>query len=113
MNNSNYLETLDALLSDSAPSKDKVLGLMEDTMTFFRKIKTKLESDDPAAQKEAFDETMEMKAILESKMQVMAEKNGLTMAELAQLAENTDVMPPEDLDALESVKAKLQQIQNE
>jgi hypothetical protein len=48
MNNNNYLETLNQLFSDSVPSKDKVLGLMDDTMTFFRRIKTKLESNDPA-----------------------------------------------------------------
>jgi hypothetical protein len=113
MNNNNYLETLNQLFSDSAPSKDKVLGLMDDTMTFFRKIKTKLESDNPAVQKEAFEETMEMKRILESKMRTMAEKTGLDMEELAALADNTNQMSPEDLEALEAAKAKLRQIQDE
>jgi len=113
MNNNNYLETLNQLFSDSPPSKDKVLGIMDDTMTFFRKIKTKLESEDPAEQKAAFEETMEMKRILESKMRAMAEKTGLDMEQLAALAENTKNMSPEDLNALEEAKAKLRQIQEE
>jgi hypothetical protein len=113
MNNNNYLETLNQLFSDSVPSKDKVLGLMDDTMTFFRRIKTKLESNDPAVQKEAFEETMEMKRILETKMRAMAEKTGLDMEQLAALAENTNDMSLEDLNALEAAKAKLRQIQEE
>jgi hypothetical protein len=113
MRNNNYLETLNQLFSDTAPSKEKVMGLMDETMTFFRRIKTKLESEDPAKQKEAFEETMEMKRILESKMQGLAEKTGLDMNQLAALAENTNNMSPEDLEALEAAKAKLQQIQDE
>src|SRR5579862_6997420 len=113
MNNNDYLDSLDQLLSGSNPSREQVLGMMDETMSFFREIKAKLESNDPATQKEAFEETMAMKGILESKMRAMAEKSGLNLAELAAFVENANNMPSEDMDTLATVKAKLSQIQKE
>jgi hypothetical protein len=46
-------------------------------------------------------------------MRAMAEKTGLDMEQLAALAENTNDMSLEDLNALEAAKAKLRQIQEE
>lgn len=113
MSSNNYLDTLGQLFSGSAPSKEKVLGLMDETLSFFREIKAKLESNDPAKQKEAYEETMEMKRILESQMKTLSEKTGLNLAELAALAEDTNNMSPDERGAIEAAKAKLQQIQEE
>lgn len=108
-----YLDSLKTLFTDEAPSKEKVLGLMDETMSFFRQIKTKLESGDPEKQKEAFEDTMEMKQILESKMQGLAEKTGLNLTELAALAENMGNMSPEEQSAIQEAQNKLHQIQEE
>lgn len=113
MSSNNYLDTLGQLFSGSAPSKEKVLGLMDETLSFFREIKAKLESNDPAKQKEAYEETMEMKRVLESQMKTLSEKTGLNLAELAALAEDTNNMSPDERGVIEAAKAKLQQIQEE
>ena len=113
MSSNDYLDTIGQLFSGSAPSKEKVLGLMDETLSFFREIKAKLESNDPAKQKEAYEETMEMKRILESQMKTLSEKTGLNLAELAALADDTNNMSPDERGAIEAAKAKLQQIQEE
>lgn len=113
MSSNNYLDTLGQLFSGSTPSKEKVLGLMDETLSFFREIKAKLESNDPSKQKEAYEETMEMKRILESQMKTLSEKTGLNLAELAALADDTNNMSPDERGAIEAAKAKLQQIQEE
>lgn len=113
-NQSNYLETLDRVFDDSGtPSKDRLMNLMEETMSFFRQIKSKLESDDPAIQQEAYEETMEMKRVLESKMQALAEKTGLDIGQLAALAQDPKNMSQEERAALDEAKERLQKFQEE
>lgn len=108
-----YLETLNKAFDESvAPNKDKLMVLMDETMTFFQEIKAKLESKDPAVREAAFQETLEMKRILESKMRMLSEKTGLDAAQLAALAEDTNTMSPEERVAVEEVKTKFQQLQN-
>jgi len=111
---SKYLETLNQVFDESGfPSKEKVLGLMDETLSFFKQIQTKMKSGDPAAQKAAFEETLEMKRILEAKMQALTEKTGLDLRELAALSENPDNMSSEERTMLDAAKAKLERLQED
>jgi|GEM_PF-3671109 len=111
---SSYLDTLNQVFDEAgSPSKDKVLGLMDETMSFFREIKAKLESDDPAKQKEAYEETMEMKRLLEVKMQALSQRTGLDLSQLAAFAEDPSNLSPEEQSALEEAKSRLQKFQEE
>ncbi len=101
--NDNYLKTLAQLFDNpEVSSQDKVLNLMDETVNFIKDIKGKLESGDPEVQKEAFAETIEMKKLLESKMQGLADKTGLDIAQLASLAQNSNAMTAEQKSAIES-----------
>jgi hypothetical protein len=114
MANNNYLETLSGLFSETAsPSKEKVMGLMDETMQFFREIKEKLSSSDPEEQKKAFEETMEMKRILETKIKELTEKTGLSITELTALAEKPNAMKPEEKDIYAAAKARLELLKDE
>ncbi len=84
-----YLESLSQLLDGTESlSQEKVFGFMDETVHFIQEIKSKLESNDPDVQKQAFKETMEMKRVLESQMQSLAARTGLSPAELAAFANN-------------------------
>jgi hypothetical protein len=108
-----YIDNLNKIFEASgAPSQEKLMNLMDESMEFFREIKSKMESDDPEKREEALKETLEIKWILESKMQSLSEKTGLNMNQLAALAENTSRMSPEERSAIESAKAKFQAIQD-
>lgn len=112
--NKKYLDTISEVFDESgSPSKEKLMGLMDETMAFFQEIKAKMDSDDPAKQEEAIQETMAMKQLLESKMENLSEKTGLNINELAALAASPLAMSEEEREAIESAKAKLDQLQQE
>ena len=111
-NEKNYFDTLNKVFNgQTLPSQEEVLGLLDETLGFFRQIKTKLESTNPDEQQAAFEETMEMKRILESKMQSLAEQTGLNLTELAAFVENPNNMSEQERNTLEAVKTKLQDLQ--
>jgi len=108
-----YIDNLNKIFDTSgAPSQEKLMNLMDESLEFFREIKSKMESDDPEKREEALKETLEIKWLLESKMQSLCDKTGLNMSQLAALAENTSRMSPEERNAIESAKAKFQEIQD-
>jgi len=110
MNSNKYLDNLNSLFETSgSPSQDAVLGLMDETMAFLREIKAQLESNDPEKQRQAFEKTMEMKRLLEAKMQALCEKTGLDPSQLAALASDPRNLRPEEREMLEAAKAKFDQ----
>ena len=109
-NKSKYLETLNNTFKDGS-SKDTLLNLMDETVGFFRDLRSKMESNDPKDQEEAFAETMELKSLLESKIQSLCEMTGLNLNELAALSKNLNQMTPEEKDAVEAAQEKLKEFQ--
>jgi len=109
-NKSNYLEKLKKTL-EGGSSKDALLGLMDETVGFFRDLRSKLESNDPKDQENAFEETMEIKKMLESKIQSLCEMTGMSFDQLAALSKNLNQMTPEERQSVETAQAKLQEIQ--
>ena len=113
MNNKNrsLLESLDEAFSGSM-SQEKVLGLMDETMAFFRDIKEKMQ--DPEQRQAALEETMEIKRHLDAKMQLFAAKTGIDLEELKALAESQEsTMSPQDRSIIESAKAKFDALQED
>jgi hypothetical protein len=108
-----YLEMLNEMFAEGNPSKEKMMGLMDETVAFFQEIKEKMTSADPDAQREAFEETMEMRKILESKIKALTEKTGLSLAELVALAERQNSLSSEERSTYEAAKARLEQLKED
>ncbi len=106
-----YLETLKATFSDPENfSPEKLQGLIQETLAYFREMQEKLASKDPAAREEAMKTALEMKAALEEQMEAICKLTGLDPAQLSSLADDTSRLGPAEKEAFESVKKELNQL---
>lgn len=106
-----YLETLKETFSDPKNfSAEKLQGLIQETVGYFREMQEKLASKDPAAREEALKAALEMKQALESQMETICELTGLDPAQLSSLGDDTSRMGPSEKQAFETVKEQLKEL---
>ena len=60
-----------------------------------------------------YEETLEMKRLLEQKLNTLSEKMGLDPAQLSAIAENPSAMTNEERSAVENIKTRFQEIQED
>lgn len=106
-----YLDKLNEMFNGQTFSQEKILGLLDEILIFFQHIKGKLESTNPEEQQAALEETLEMKRVLESKLQSLVEQTGLTLSELSSFVETPSNLSEQERNTLEAVKTKLQDLQ--
>ena len=111
--NANYIESLNEIFEGtSLPSADRLLRLADEIVAFCHTTKEKLNSEDPVQKEAALQETLELKQLIESKLEALCSKTGMNLEELTSLAEDpTNLLPQEQLMAKE-LKAKFQEFQN-
>lgn len=105
--NKKYLEFITNLFgSGTAPSQEDIMKLMEETMTFFRGMKEKMDSPDEEKKKEALDELLEVKTTLEGKMKELSQKTGLSPEQLAAFSQS--LLGSRQQDAIQRLSERLQ-----
>ena len=106
-----YLETLKETFSDPKNfSPEKLQGLIQETMTYFREMQEKLSSKDPKVREEALQGALEMKKTLEEQMESICALTGLDPSQLTALGDDTSRMSPVEKQAFEGVKEQLKEL---
>jgi DNA-binding transcriptional regulator GbsR (MarR family) len=106
-----YIETLKETFSDPKNfSPEKLQGLIQETVTYFREMQGKLASKDPEAREEAMKAALEMKQALEDQMETICQLTGLDPAQLSSLGDDTSRMAPVEKEAFETVKEQLKEL---
>lgn len=110
--NTNLIETLKETLGDPTQlNPEKLKKLIDETMSFFQEIQGKFDSKDPKQREDALAAAGELKQALEIQMESLAKMTGLDPTQMASLAEHTSYTP-EEKEALDDMKAKLQTFQS-
>lgn len=102
-----YLDLLNETFSD--PSKLSLDGLkvfINETVKFFAEIKGRLASGDAAIKEDALNASMEVKKVLETKMDALCKLTGLDPSQLSVMSENPDNMNPEEYDLVQGAKSQ-------
>lgn len=109
----NYIESLnDIFEGPTPPSRDKLLRLADEMVAFCHTMKEKINSEDPVQKEAALQETLEIKQLIESKLEALCATTGMNLEELTALAQDpTNMLPQEQLIAKE-LSAKFQEFQN-
>lgn len=84
---------------------EKMKGLVEETMRFFNDLQVKFDSKDPKKREEALQAASDLKLALEEQMDSLTARTGL---DLARLAADFSLYTPEEKEAVEDMRAKLQ-----
>ena len=90
---------------------EKLLFLADETMKYFRDLQEKIASPEPSVREEVMKESLELKEILETQMLAFCKTMGLNPAQLANMAENSAGVSPQEKALIDQIKDKFKALQ--